>query len=203
METATAKLIETIFSEAISRKDEAARESYVKQACQGDIELFEEVKQLIAAHENAADFLTEAAQGEVVLAQTARPTARQVRLESSAQPPELEDERKPVFDPPTKALTNEISRPEISGFQIGKLLGKGGLGVVYQAFDEKLQRQVALKVLLVGKSDELRNRVLAEARKAASLIDPGIVTIYSVHDEGATPAVSMELVEGFPIDRAT
>jgi serine/threonine protein kinase len=74
---------------------------------------------------------------------------------------------------------------------------------VYQAFDEKLQRQVAVKVLRVGTNEELRCCVLAEARKAASLIDPSIVTIYSVHEEGSTAAVSMELVEGFPVDRAT
>jgi serine/threonine protein kinase len=81
-------------------------------------------------------------------------------------------------------------------------LGKGGLGAVYEAYDEKLQRRVALKVLHGGESDTHRQRVLEEARRAAGLEHPNIVTIYSVSDDAARPAIVMEYVEGFPIDRA-
>ena len=90
--------------------------------------------------------------------------------------------------------------PIIAGFRLGRKLGEGRLGVVYAAHDEKLDRPVALKVLRCGGS-ELNRRVLEEARKTAGLSDPAVVTIFSVLDETAPPAIVMELVEGFPIDR--
>lgn len=92
--------------------------------------------------------------------------------------------------------------PVLPGFVIERRLGSGGLGIVYAARDEKLGRRVAVKVLRRGAGDPAaRRRVLEEARKAAALEDPAIVTIYSVLDEAAAPAIVMEYVEGFAIDR--
>lgn len=91
--------------------------------------------------------------------------------------------------------------PALPGFRIESKLGEGSLGVVYSAHDEKLNRRVALKVLRARADEPLRRRLLDEARKAAALNDPAIVTIFSVLDEANTPAIVMELVEGFPLDR--
>lgn len=91
--------------------------------------------------------------------------------------------------------------PAIAGFKIERQLGRGGIGVVYQAWDEKLHRRVAIKTLHAVPDEEMRRRVLDEARKTAALRDPAIVTVHAVLDEGAAPAIVMELVEGFPIDR--
>ena len=57
------------------------------------------------------------------------------------------------------------------------------LGIVYAAHDEKLNRRVALKVLQRCDDPALKRRILDEARKAAALSDPAIVTIFSVLDE--------------------
>jgi len=93
------------------------------------------------------------------------------------------------------------SAPTLPGFRIESKLGEGALGVVYAAHDEKLNRRVAIKVLRAGADAQVRRRVLDEARKTAGLNDPAIVTIFSVLDEANPPAIVMELVEGFALDR--
>ncbi len=91
--------------------------------------------------------------------------------------------------------------PSIPGFRIDSLVGEGGLGAVYAAWDETLQRRVALKVLKRGTEESVRARILHEARKAAQLQDPAIVTIHSVAEGDGAPAIVMEHVEGSTIDR--
>src|SRR5207244_3732225 len=87
------------------------------------------------------------------------------------------------------------------GFRIERKLGAGSLGIVYAAHDEKLNRPVAIKVLRRHADEPLRRRVLEEARSTAALSDPAVVTIFSVLDESDPPAIVMELIEGFPLDR--
>lgn len=91
--------------------------------------------------------------------------------------------------------------PQLPGYRIERKLGQGGLGIVYAAHDEKLNRRVAIKVLRRRADTEVRRRVLDEARKTAALGDPAVVTVYSVLDEADPPAIVMEFVEGFPLDR--
>ena len=101
-------------------------------------------------------------------------------------------------EPPS---AHEEPPPVLPGFRIERKLGEGSLGAVYAAHDEKLNRRVAVKVLHHRADEAVRRRVLDEARKAAALGDPAIVTIFSVLDEADPPAIVMELVEGFPLDR--
>ena len=96
---------------------------------------------------------------------------------------------------------HEEELPQLPGFRIERKLGQGGLGVVYAAHDEKLNRRVAIKVLRRRSDAQVRKRVLDEARSAAALGDPAVVTVFSVLDEADPPAIVMEFVEGFPIDR--
>ena len=98
-------------------------------------------------------------------------------------------------------VEGEEPLPRVPGFRLERKLGEGGLGVVYAAHDEKLDRRVALKLLRSPADASVRQRVLAEARKAAALSDPAVVTIFSVLDESDPPAIVMEWVDGFPLDR--
>jgi len=91
--------------------------------------------------------------------------------------------------------------PRLPGYRLEGRIGQGALGVVYAAHDEKLNRPVAIKVLLPQADAQVRRRILEEARRAAALADPAIVTIFSVLDETDPPAIVMERVEGFPLDR--
>lgn len=94
------------------------------------------------------------------------------------------------------------SAPQLPGFRVERKLGEGGLGFVYAALDEKLNRKVAIKVLRRS-DDQVRQRLLDEARKTAALNDTAVVTVYSVLDELDPPAIVMEYVEGFSVDRFT
>ncbi len=83
-------------------------------------------------------------------------------------------------------------------YEIVSLLGTGGMGHVYQARDERLNRQVALKVLppnFVG-DDERRRRFVQEAQLASSLQHPNIVTIFDIGTADGTDYLAMELVRG-------
>src|SRR5205823_13762671 len=83
-------------------------------------------------------------------------------------------------------------------YRIIKLLGTGGMGSVYQAHDEKLDRVVALKVLLpesVAQADR-RRRFLQEARAASALNHPHILTVYEIGEADGKPYIAMEYIEG-------
>ncbi len=86
----------------------------------------------------------------------------------------------------------------IGSYDVRALLGSGGMGDVYRAHDEKLGRDVAIKVLgLVFVDDKQHvSRMEREARLLASLNHPGIAGIYGLEAAGDTPALVMELVEG-------
>src|SRR5918999_1670020 len=83
-------------------------------------------------------------------------------------------------------------------YRIERLLGSGGMGEVYLADDTKLGRRVALKVLSRGlaSDSDRRKRFEREARAAAALNHPNIVTIHSVEEVDGVPFLTLELIEG-------
>src|SRR5512143_3944326 len=92
---------------------------------------------------------------------------------------------------------------ELSGrigkYQIVRLLGRGGMGAVYQAFDPHLEREVALKVMLpeIADNPEHKRRFEREARAVARLTHPNVVTVFDLgyHTDGS-PYIVMELMKG-------
>lgn len=85
----------------------------------------------------------------------------------------------------------------LGNFEIVGMLGRGGMGVVYKAIDQRLQRFVALKFLgETYKEEGARKRFLREARAISALNHPNIVTIYDIVDEEGELYIVMELVEG-------
>jgi serine/threonine protein kinase len=82
-------------------------------------------------------------------------------------------------------------------FRIERPLGRGGMATVYLAHDQELGRPVAVKVLESLAADgESRRRFLREARLAARLSHPNVVTVYDAGEHGDTPYIVMEYVEG-------
>ena len=86
----------------------------------------------------------------------------------------------------------------LSHYRILEKLGRGGMGDVYVAFDSRLNRRVALKILPpeVAASAEHRKRFEKEARAVAALNHPHIVTVHSVEECQGIHFITMELVEG-------
>src|SRR6516164_1273981 len=86
-------------------------------------------------------------------------------------------------------------------YVIEQKLGEGGMGVVYRARDEKLQREVALKFLgtLLGGGSASHERALQEARAISALNHPNICTVYEIDEADGRPFIAMEYVEGRPL----
>src|SRR3974390_2078367 len=86
-------------------------------------------------------------------------------------------------------------------YLIDQKLGEGGMGVVFRARDEKLQRDVALKFLesLPSGGSARHERVLQEARAISALNHPNICTVYEIGEIEEKPYIAMEFVEGRPL----
>jgi eukaryotic-like serine/threonine-protein kinase len=86
-------------------------------------------------------------------------------------------------------------------YRIVKELGKGSMGVVYQAHDPQIDRSVALKVLRPDRvtSETFRHRFLKEARAVGRLSHPNIVVVYDIGEDHGTVYISMEFLEGKPL----
>lgn len=92
---------------------------------------------------------------------------------------------------------DSLAGTRLGRFRITRLIGKGGMGEVYAAVDEDLDREVAIKVLASAVDVEPhRRRFLREARLAARLNHPNIASIHEVGDSGGRRYIVMELLEG-------
>jgi serine/threonine-protein kinase len=90
-------------------------------------------------------------------------------------------------------------QPEkISRYRVARLIGAGGMGEVYLAEDESLNRKVALKLLPVRftRDEERVRRFQREARAASALNHPNIITIYEIGQDGASHYIATEYIEG-------
>jgi serine/threonine protein kinase/tetratricopeptide (TPR) repeat protein len=88
----------------------------------------------------------------------------------------------------------------IGHYAIRRKLGAGGMGVVYEASDERLKRTVAVKMMLAVAHDETaRKRFWREARAAASVNHPHVCQIYEVGEADGTLFIAMELLDGEPL----
>ena len=100
------------------------------------------------------------------------------------------------------SLLQKASHPEllgrIDGFEVERVIGKGGMGVVYKGFDTELNRPVAIKVLIehLAANGVARKRFAREARAAAAVIHPNVVPIHSVNSSAQRPYIVMTLVSG-------
>src|SRR6266487_617106 len=83
-------------------------------------------------------------------------------------------------------------------YRVLEKIGKGGMGEVYKAEDQKLGRQVALKLLPpdAAQDEKAKRRLLQEARAASALNHPNIVTVYSIEESEGITFIAMEYVEG-------
>lgn len=162
--------IDSLLDEAMEQP-EAERETFVVIKTGEDVELRTAVLELLDAQQRSGSFLQNSAM------HMAAEAAANAETEISAF-----------------AFVNK----QIATYKVERLLGAGGMGEVYLAFDEKLKRKVALKLLPpeFGSNDERVKRFELEARAISSLNHPGIVTIYDIGNFEGVNYIATEYVEG-------
>jgi eukaryotic-like serine/threonine-protein kinase len=150
---------------------ENEREAFIENCANGDEDLKRAVAELVAAQSKTNEFLQHSAMKIVAKALA-------------------EDE--------PKVRSESLLNKKIATYRIEKLLGAGGMGEVYLAFDEKMKRNVALKILPAeyGSNDERVKRFEIEARAISSINHPNIVTIYDVGNFEGINYIATEFVEG-------
>ena len=129
------------------------RDEFLRQACAGDAGLEQEVRSLLASDQSAGGFLQAPA------------------IKAAAQMIALNEVRE---------IVDVVLGQTISHYRVLKKLGSGGMGVVYEAKDIRLERHVALKLLLESEATNSKalQRFEQEARAISSLNHPNICTLF-------------------------
>ena len=101
------------------------------------------------------------------------------------------------------AVVRPVTLPTVPGYRLLRELGRGGMGVVYLARQEALDRMVALKVLpdAVLAAEGVRRRFLAEARSLGRIRHPHVVTVHEVVEAEGLCAFAMEWVDGRTLEQ--
>jgi serine/threonine protein kinase len=91
----------------------------------------------------------------------------------------------------------------IGKYEVIDLLGRGGMGMVYRAFDRQLNREVAIKTVTEGFTGdrEMLQRFYQEAAKTGALKHPNIIIVYDLGEQDGFPYIVMEYLSGDPLDR--
>lgn len=103
-----------------------------------------------------------------------------------------------------EASTDALIGSTLASYRVDGYLGSGGMARVYRAFHPRLERPCALKILspeLAVRSPGLIDAFLAEARAAASLVHPNVVTVHNVGEEKGVHFIELELVPGRSLHR--
>ncbi len=142
------------------------RDAFLRRECAGDEALEREVRSLIAADRPAESFLN-----------------RLIRADAASPSPE-------------DSTVTHLDGRTVSHYRVMEMLGAGGMGVVYKAFDTRLNRPVALKFLPphLRHDADLKRRLSEEARAASTLDHPNIVVI---HDIDETPEGDLFIAMAF------
>jgi serine/threonine protein kinase len=195
---------EAIFSLALEQPDPAARAALLAEACGGDSALRQQVEALLRTHEKVGDFLNKPAVEQLAAA----PESPDATHECDTSPAckgttlarteggEVGDDEDIHFDF-LQPSTRPDSLGRIGHYEVLQILGKGGFGIVFRAFDEVLQRVVGLKVLApaIAATSPARKRFLREARSSAQVRHENVVQVYAV-EERPLPYLVMEFVPG-------
>lgn len=109
--------------------------------------------------------------------------------------------------PETQSATVLVAETRVGAYRIVRVLGQGGMGIVYEAEDTRLGRRVALKSVppAFARDERLRARLRQEARAAAAVTHPNVATVYAFEEIEEQLYIASELVEGhtlrFEIER--
>jgi hypothetical protein len=181
----TPSQVESIFFVALGEEEAAKRAAFLDRACGEDSELRRRVERLLDAFPLAEGFL-------------GRPAFESMLEEELADGLRRAGEADQGGDSP--AAHRPLSR--VGDYRILREIGRGGMGVVYEAEQISLGRRVALKVLppLVSGDRKVQERFRREARAAARLHHTNIVPVFEVGQDGDVRFYAMQFIQGLGLD---
>jgi serine/threonine protein kinase len=187
-----------IFFAALEKATAAERAAYLDEACAGDDDLRRRVERLLAAQPQVGGFLERPVVEAADLAALAPPVTpeRDAASDSGAAPTErLEAGETLEFLAPSQ---RPGSLGRLGHYEVLQVVGKGGMGVVLRALDDKLHRVVAIKVLApqLATSGSARQRFVREAQAAAAVSHDNVVAIHAVEDAGLLPYLVTRFIDG-------
>lgn len=101
---------------------------------------------------------------------------------------------------------SELRSVSLGRYQIDDVIASGSMGTIFKGWDPRLEREVAIKTIKIGKLDrtfdrhELVARLVKEAKIVAKIIHPNIVTVYDAVDAQEIAFIAMELIDGISLD---
>jgi len=189
---------EQIFLAALDLPDAVARNAYLDEACSENSALRGQVEALLASHFKSGEFLDVPAPEQISVEPTVDSgLSHAVTIQSDVMPANQasadEAESLEFLAPPTRP--DSLGR--IDHYEVLQVLGKGGFGIVFRAFDDVLQRVVAIKVMApqMAATSPARRRFLREARTSAQVRHENVVQVYEVGEQ-PLPYLVMEFIPG-------
>lgn len=171
----------------------AGRAAFLDQACAGDQALRQQIEAMLRSHEQSGELLSHTPAEMLHDGCTA---AEATAAGSTPGAPVAED----------LSFLEPALRPGVLGrlrhYEVQKVLGRGGFGIVLKAFDERLHRVVAIKVLspAYAANGAARKRFTREARAAAAVKNEHVVGIHDVQADVEPPYLVMEYIDGISLE---
>lgn len=202
-----------LFQAALDLEDAEARKLFLQSHCEHDAELLNRVEALLASHEGQSRFLETPVVAQIAHLPDAGPVTMLAGNGStqgddpestkaySTEPAAMPTPQDSSDDEITLGFLDPSSRPDSLGrlghYEVLEVVGRGAFGTVLRAFDEKLQRVVAIKVMApeMATTSPARKRFLREARASAAIRHENVVSIYAV-EETPLPHLVMEFIPG-------
>ena len=191
---------QTIFLSALDLPPDQ-RSTYLDSACAGNAALRREVEALLAAHAKSGLFLDEPAVEQ--LAAGRNTATADVHAPAGPDTPTLTSPDSAPGGATDLAFLKPSTRPgsigRLAHYEVLEVLGRGGFGTVLRAFDDRLHRVVAIKVLSpqLAASGPARQRFYREAKAGAAIRDEHVVGIHAVSDPTEpVPYLVMEYIGG-------
>jgi tRNA A-37 threonylcarbamoyl transferase component Bud32/mono/diheme cytochrome c family protein len=173
--------------------------AFLKEACAGDEALRRQVSDLLREHQEAGSFLDRPA-AHLRATGALEPAGNGAALAAPSEGPELDagGELKLDFLTPSEK-PGHLGR--LGHYEVTEVIGRGGMGVVLKAFDEKLHRVVAIKVIApeLATSATARQRFTREAQAAAAVRNEHVIDIHAVEEADGLPYLVMEYVSGLSL----
>lgn len=171
-------------------------ESFLKEACAGDDELCHQVSDLLHEHQQAGSFLDRPAVPRLATCAVdpGEDGSAVVAPPGVPEPNSCGESKLDFLSPSDKP--DHLGR--LGHYEVIEVIGRGGMGVVLRAFDEKLHRVVAIKVMApeLATSATARKRFVREAQAAAAVRNEHVIDIHAVEEANGLPYLVMEYVCG-------